>query len=156
MKIYTSYFYQLRFFTPNMIPVSTAVWDPKWYHDFKGQGYVFVDKRGVVNGLRAEALHPAKDLDGECHGREGCTQQPSSCRFLKAYREQLSRIDTLECVRRLYKLGQKLKSVIQFDGDPVIVLMVHEARTNPCSERGPLQDWLNSYGFKCEEWKGAL
>lgn len=34
MKFYTSYFYKLRFFTPNMLPFSTAKWDPKWYHNF--------------------------------------------------------------------------------------------------------------------------
>lgn len=29
MKIRTSYFYQIRNFKKNMIPVSTAMWDPK-------------------------------------------------------------------------------------------------------------------------------
>lgn len=28
MKIYTSYFYMIRFMKPNMIPLSTAKWDP--------------------------------------------------------------------------------------------------------------------------------
>ena len=37
MKIMTSYFYAIRFFKPNMIPISTAKWDPKWYHQNKGQ-----------------------------------------------------------------------------------------------------------------------
>lgn len=36
MKIYTSYFYQIRFFKPNMIPLSTAKYDPSWFH--KGLG----------------------------------------------------------------------------------------------------------------------
>ena len=54
MKFYTSYFYQVRFFTPNMIPISTAKWDPKWFHDFQDNKYVFLDKRGVCNGLRAD------------------------------------------------------------------------------------------------------
>lgn len=29
MKIKISYFYMIRFFKPNQIPISTAVWDPK-------------------------------------------------------------------------------------------------------------------------------
>lgn len=28
LKFVTSYFYKVRFFTPNMIPLSTAIWDP--------------------------------------------------------------------------------------------------------------------------------
>ena len=37
-----------------MIPVSTAMWDPKWFHDFTGdEDYIFKDKRGIYNGIRA-------------------------------------------------------------------------------------------------------
>ena len=50
MKLAISYFYQIRFFKPYMIPVSTAHWDPAWYHDWAGAAHVFVDKRGVING----------------------------------------------------------------------------------------------------------
>lgn len=71
MRLYTSYFYQIRFFTPNMVPVSTAVWDPKWYHNFAGQDSVFLDKRSVVNGLRAPALAPGPQLEGTCVGKDG-------------------------------------------------------------------------------------
>lgn len=53
MKFYISYFYQIRFFKPNMIPISTAKWDPKWYSQ---NGKPYIDKRGVVNGLRAPVL----------------------------------------------------------------------------------------------------
>lgn len=87
MKLYTSYFYQIRFFAPNIVPVSTAVWDPKWYHNFAGQDNVFLDKRGVVNGLRAPALAPGSQLEGSCAGKDGtavgCTHNPSTCAFLR-------------------------------------------------------------------------
>ena len=56
MKLAISYFYKIRFFQPWMIPISTAAWDPKYYHDNKGKDYLFVDKRGVINGYRYEAL----------------------------------------------------------------------------------------------------
>lgn len=39
IKIYTSYFYQIRNFTPNIIPVSTALSDPAWYRPPEGQEY---------------------------------------------------------------------------------------------------------------------
>ena len=31
IKVQTSYFYQIRNFTPNMVPLSTAMWDPKFH-----------------------------------------------------------------------------------------------------------------------------
>ena len=43
----TSYFYQIRNFKPNMIPLSTALWDPKWFHKNKGHSFQFKDKNGV-------------------------------------------------------------------------------------------------------------
>jgi len=33
MKVRISYFYQIRNFKTNMIPMSTALSDPAWYHD---------------------------------------------------------------------------------------------------------------------------
>ena len=35
----TSYFYQIRFFRPDMIPLSTARFDPSWYHRNKGHNF---------------------------------------------------------------------------------------------------------------------
>ena len=63
MNVYISYFYNVRFFPTNLIPVSTAVWDPKWYHNFKTNDFIFKDKRGVVNGIRVEVLSPHKISD---------------------------------------------------------------------------------------------
>ena len=42
MKVRISYFYQIRNFKSNMIPMSTCISDPKWYHDFKGKNHLFV------------------------------------------------------------------------------------------------------------------
>ncbi len=82
LEIATSYFYQIRFFKPSMIPVSTAVFDPKWYHNFKGQDHVFIDKRGVVNGLRIKSLMPDYTCNNLCRGFETCpTKDPGTCDF---------------------------------------------------------------------------
>ena len=54
MNIYVSYFYNIRFFPENLLPVSTAAWDPKWFHNFGKPNVVFKDKRNVVNGVRME------------------------------------------------------------------------------------------------------
>ena len=55
MKIATSYFYQIRNFKPWMIPVSTAMSDPFWYKPPQGKEW-FIDRRGIVCGLRYEPL----------------------------------------------------------------------------------------------------
>jgi len=86
MKILTSYFYQIRNFKPYQIPLSTAISDPAWYHPKNGDYYV--DKNGVINGLRIGMLQPQRSLGFLCGGKT-CTQQPDSCRFLRAYYDQL-------------------------------------------------------------------
>ena len=48
MKLAISYFYKIRFFQPWMIPISTAAWDPKYYHDNKGKDYLFVDTINIL------------------------------------------------------------------------------------------------------------
>lgn len=146
MRIYTSYFYKIRFFKPNQIPVSTALSDPKWFHQNQGKSHKFIDKNGVLNGIRAEWLKPGEKCHDLCHGREGCPYEPSSCAFLRAYKEQLESMPIEESVRRLEELGCYLKSIIGFEGEPEIVLIVHEAPTNKCSERSVLQGYFN-----CEE-----
>ena len=89
MKIYTSYFYQIRFFPKNLIPLSTAMYDPKWFHDFRGYNFVFKDNNGVINGLRATEFSPK---GGECHGIKGCPFTPETCPASKSYSKQLNNI----------------------------------------------------------------
>ena len=43
-------------------------------------------------------------------------------------------------------LGERIKSKLGFSEEPEIVLLVHEAPSNPCSERTVLQDF-----FGCRE-----
>ena len=142
MRIFISYFYKVRFLTPNQIPFSTAVWDPKWFHDFKGQSHIFYDKRGVVNGLRIEPLAPrCTDCSGRCEPRD-----PSTCGFMREYREQLDSISMEELLNYFKGLANCFNL-----SDPDIVLLVHEAPSNPCSERVPLMDWFKSHGIEVME-----
>ena len=86
MKFALGYFYQVRFFTPNMIPVSTALSDPKWYHQNKGSQFTFLDKNNVINGLRCEELAPGPLCQGLCLGKKNSGCEPLTCEFLKIYR----------------------------------------------------------------------
>lgn len=152
MKIYTSYFYKIRFFTPNMIPISTAKWDPKWYHQNKDQSHWFLDKNGVINGLRADvfAPGPVASAVGECGPH--CNHNPEECRFLQAYAHQLNQLDINNIITRTEKLCESVRPVVNYEGEPVAVFILHEAPDNPCSERAAIQNYFRSHGIECEEW----
>lgn len=153
MNIYISYFYQIRFFKHNMIPISTAAWDPRWYHDFKGKDYVFKDKNGVYNGLRADILAPGKSCHNLCNGYDNCLiQNPKCCDFLKYYRKQLDEINFSSFISILNELGNSIKSAENFPEEPEIVLIVYETPDNLCSERGVLKEWFSDNGYKLQEW----
>lgn len=144
MKILISYFYKVRFMTPNMVPISTSRFDPKWYYN-KSQGNWYVDKRGIVNGLRAPVFAPEPRCEGLCHGREGCKQSPDDCEFLQMYYVQLKHLDFNSVMGDLEELAKV------FNGD-TIVLLVHEATSNPCSERQMLIQWFKENNYELKEY----
>lgn len=152
MKILTSYFYQLRFFKPYMIPLSTAIFDPKWYHDGYDKSYYFKDKRGVYNGLRAEPFVPVQESDGECRGKEYCKDIIGNCKFLNNYYEQLKRLDFQEMLARFQNLGDKIKKYEGFEEEPIMILMVYETSENSCSERKVIHQWFKDNNYPIEEF----
>ena len=148
MVVFISYFYQIRFFTPNMIPISTATWDPKWY----SEGAPYVDKRGVTIGYRMPVFN-IPSYRWEKLERKGlqcqknCTQE-IPCEFMKEYKEYLDSLDFDEIMASLEVFGKQLE--IQ---DPVFVLMVHEPKTCRCAERPVLQQWFREHGVELKEWE---
>lgn len=146
MKISTSYFYQIRNFTPDMIPVSTAKWDPKWY------GPIHIDENGVLNGLRIPEFTPGESCENLCQGKN-CDKIPESCPFMKAYREQFKKLIFKNVYRRLSVIAEHGRNILglPYDIEPHIVLMVYEAPSNPCSERAAIQEFFRSNGVECNE-----
>ena len=151
MKIATSYFYQIRNFTPNLIPVSVCVSDPKWYRPPHDKEY-YIDKRGIVCGLRYEPL--VVQLQGKhgCPGPEQCWVAES---YLKNSTEnKISCPTMIEYKQLLYSLVDKEKTLKAFEhccnkfNADTIVLIVYEVPQNLCSERKALQEFFN-----CEELK---
>ena len=153
MKIYTSYFYMVRFMKPYMIPLSTAKYDPAWFHQNLGYRHQWKDKNGVWNGLRASEFAPGPVCEGLCEGLNNCSEKnPNSCLFLNAYRYQLSQLDYNDIIKRCENIANHVKEYEQFKEEPVIILLVHEAKDNPCSERKPIQEWFASHGKEVIEW----
>jgi len=152
MKIYTSYFYQIRFFKPYQIPLSTAMWDPKWYHEFKGQDHTFVDKNGVLNGLRAQIFClPEEQYNDECG--KPCWFAPPDCPFMTKYYEYLSSLDFDNIMDRCNKSCEKVKQKLGFIEEPELILIVHEPKSCKCAERPVLQRWFKEHNVEVKEWE---
>ena len=142
MKVFTSYFYNIRFFMPWQVPVSTACYDPRWYHAFKSQGHKFLDKRNVLNGLRIECLHPDSTCKGLCHGPEACNcKDPEKCDFLKRYKIQLSKLSKDQILAKLKPLADRLEAKHCHEAE--VIFIVHEPPYKACSERKALQAFFN-------------
>ena len=146
IKIKTSYFYQIRNFTPNLIPVSVCLSDPAWYRPLQDKEY-YIDKRGIVCGLRYEPLIVQRYGTKECHGEHGLCPFWSPeiynqfwCECLFEYSELLHSLVNKEKTLKAFEY-----CLNKFNAD-TIVLMVHEAPNNLCSERLALQKFFN-----CEE-----
>ena len=158
MKIYTSYFYQIRFFKPHQIPISTALWDPKWFHEFKGQDHIWKDKNGVWNGIRLEILNPGSCCITQPPECVACIEEkrkrtPESCKFIKEYREGLSRISFQNLMEILTRTAEYVQHLEGFTDEPEIMLIVHEAPNNQCSERTPIQELFRDHGYNVIEWE---
>ena len=140
MKIATSYFYQIRNFKPWMIPVSTAISDPAWYRPPAGKEY-YIDKRGIVCGLRYEPLIV------QLHGNGGCPcgsrDLAPACPVMQEYKQLLySLVDKERTLKAFEYCANKFARPFD-DEEPTIVLIVYEAPNNPCSERYALQEFFN-------------
>lgn len=143
MKLYTSYFAQLRNFPPTLVGCSTAVWNPKWLQ--KGR-----DKNGAL-WIDCPPLKPGHSCDGLCNGK--CNpKHPDDCQFLIAYKQQLDKIDFQKFIANLSRLEEQIKqeenlSHVDF------AFLVYETPQNLCSERRVIQQWLCEHEIEVSEWK---
>lgn len=150
-KLYISYFYNIRFFPKTLVPVSTAVWDPKWYHDNNSQDYTYVDKRGIWVGNRIEELSPYL-LPDEVICTPDCPRNNQKCMFLATYQEYLDRLDFNKIKTKLENISISAQKKLALDKPADICIMVHEKPDNPCSERWSLIEFFNEEGFDIKEF----
>ena len=143
MKLYISYFAQLRNFPTNLVGLSTAVWNPKWRPMGK-------DKRGVIC-VDCPPFKPGRECEGLCEGK--CNpKHPQDCAFLKTYKAQLDKINLSSLQESLGKLGTQIAKDEGFT-DVDFAFLVYETPTNPCSERVVIQQYFKERGIEVEEWQ---
>lgn len=153
MKVKISYFYQIRNFKPNQIPISTALWDPKWFHNNENSSTVFLDKRGVINGLRFKQFVPNNKISSLCKGNKNCSNlNPDSCGYLRGYYEQVSELDFEAVMDSLTGIGDVYQEKLDIEDEPEIILIVFETPSNKCSEREVLIKYFKDNGYVLEEF----
>lgn len=152
MQIYISYFYQIRNFPDTLIPLSTAMYDPKWYNN---NNVPYLDKRGILNGLRLPDLSPYKlDESVLCDPSDDsfCDKNPSQCKFLSEYSKYLDTLNFDTIYNILIEIADGC-SKARSDGKTMdICLMVYETPNNPCSERIPLIEYFKKHGIEVKEF----
>ena len=153
MKIRTSYFYQIRNFNRNMIPMSTALWDPAWFHKNLGENHIFYDARKILNGIRVNPIIQAGKKCGEQQPVPCPCQEKNftTCSFLSNYRKNLEEIDFNAMIADMRNLAEKYAKDNNIEQEIEIVLIVYEAPGNMCSERIPLQEYFAKHGWECKE-----
>lgn len=153
-KLYISYFYKIRFFDKTLIPASTAIWDPKWYHDNRSNNYIYKDSNNVINGIRIECLSPLNCKNHDCS--DTCNKSPLDCNFIKSYSKMLAKLDFNKVLEELISISELSKNALKLDKMPNVCLIVHETPDNLCSERKSLIELFKSNGVDIEEFDENL
>lgn len=168
INFYTSYFYQIRNFSKNTIPLSTARWDPIWYHaNTRNDNFTFIDKRGITNGLKFNLFIPndfekeafKKNIDFKPCGKN-CKMTVDNCDFMREYRNQLSNIKFEDFEKEIKNILNKeivlnnaiKEAIYNFENNLNICFIVFESSNNPCSERIPIQEFFFKNGKDIKEW----
>ena len=143
MKLYTSYWAQVRNFPRNLVGLNTTVWPPRWRPLGKDKNNVLV--------VDCPPMKPGSQCAGLCDGK--CNpKQPDTCKFLKTYREQLDYLDFDNFYSQLETLKQRIE-----DGENLtdvnFAFIVFEKYDNPCSERWPIQEWFKEHNMEIQEWQ---
>lgn len=146
MKYFISTFYNIRYFRPHQIGISTAVWQPKYWKYEQ-------NKNGAVMGICEPLLSPAK-LSEEVICQRDCQYKNDvpNCPFLVSYREYLETIDFEKLLTEFERIANEVKKINNYQQDPEIILLVYEAANNPCSERLELVKLFENHGIILKEW----
>lgn len=149
MKLYTSYFAQIRNMPSTMLPMSTAMFPPKWFVEPKPEYWrnssyynghrIYTDGKGRINGMVFDELVPKSACECPCSLR-----MPANCAFLRTYRRQLDAID-------VEAFKAKCKAVAeQFNKN--ICILFFEKPDNACSERVVFKQWCKDNCIEVEEF----
>lgn len=158
MKIFISYFQNIRYFKANQIPVSTSIKWPFWIYSgtpYKS-GDLFVDKNNIMNGFIEKPICYPKEkyetLTEQCTRDCPYIYKFGKCQFMQTYSEYLDTLDFRSIITDLENYADYVRSITQYDGEPEVVLMVYEHPKIACAERPVIRNWFEKNGYKLPEW----
>ena len=144
MRISISYFPMVRYFLPNQIGISTAVFKPRYWS-------YGLTKRGSFQGIEEKSLSPYY-VEQYCSKECPYKKDLPNCPFLTAYRNYLDTVNINYLLSEFKRIAEDVKKINNYVGEPEIILLVYETPNNPCSERQPLIDYFEKHGIKIEEY----
>lgn len=152
---YISYFQQLRHFDKTCIPIDTSMWAPKWLDPSNGKRQ-YLNENQVMIGIKEDSFLMTEDEIPEemCAGRP-CQYENKwpHCQFLEAYWNHLQKIDfDGYLIPELNRIAEEVRKITHYEGEPKIILMVHEKPENHCSERLGLVRLFKEHGIELKEW----
>ena len=156
MNYYISYFQQIRYMTDSAIVIiDTSFKAPYWLDPSNGTKQ-YLNEHNIVIGIKEESFLMTEDETPEemCAGKP-CLYEDKwpHCQFLDAYWKHLQKIDFEGyLLPELNRIAEDVRKITHYEGEPKIVLMVHEKPDNHCSERGPLIRLFKEHGLELKEW----
>ena len=144
MRISISYFPMVRYFLPNQIGISTAVFKPHYWS-------YGLTKRGSFQGIEEKSLSPYY-VEQYCSKECPYKKDLPNCPFLTTYRNYLDTVNINYLLSEFKRIAEDVKKINNYVGEPEIILLVYETPSNPCSERQPLIDYFEKHGIKIEEY----
>lgn len=164
MRIFITDFYHIRLFKPNMIPVATTGSWPYWIFSYNnvGKGSIFLDNNNVINGINEETFscfnEVFESLDEKCGEAKPCPylDKVPHCQFMDKYYEYLGKQDFNKLMVEFERVANEVKKINNYEGEPIICLIVYESSKCKCAERPCIIKWFKDNGYDLKEWSEEL
>lgn len=167
MKIYISYFYNIRYMNEKLLPVAVTKTVPFWFIENiycydEGSIQYPVDKNGVTNGVHIEQLVMPEltfnKLPEDARCTKNCTitrkhdDKQEWCPFMNAYYSYLNTCVDFDAIMQWLTTLSTVNGVKDRD----IVLIVYEPSYLKCAERPVLVQWFHEHGIEVTEWEPPI
>lgn len=141
-----------------MIPIATSIDWPYWLR--KNKPKLYLDENNVIIGIKEEKfsnfIDIFKSLNQKCEKDCPYKKLVPNCEFMIRYYEHLKTIDFNALLIEFERVIKEVKKINNFEGEPIIVLMVFESEKCNCAERPCIQKWFKDNGYNLPEWNKSL
>ena len=164
MRIYITDFYHIRLFKPNMIPIATSGSWPYWIFEYNKvkKDCLFLDSNNVINGIKEETFsgfgEMFENLTEKCGEAKPCPylNKVPHCQFMDSYYEYLKTKDFNKLMKEFDRVAEEVRKINNYDGEPIICLIVYESSKCNCAERPCIVKWFKHNGYDLQEWSEEL